>query len=139
MITMILNNPIMDKLDKIINYTKTHYVENKYKKLINAVFIVSLLDISSTIIWSYIFGNMIDWSIHLGFETLEWNWVFQGDLYLFLLIKFAALLYIHMRFIYDKNFFNKKIHLYWVYLLIAVYFWYFINNLYVINTILNFK
>ena len=123
----------------IIDKTKEKYQQNKNKKLINTVFILSLLDITTTIIWSYIFWNKIDESIYKWFELLEWNNLFNWDIYLFILIKLSFLIYIHFRFIYNKDFFNKKYNLIWVYILILTYLYFFINNLYVIYTIYNLK
>ena len=125
----------------IIDKTKEKYnnIQNKHKNLINTVFILSLLDIITTIIWSYIFWNKINESIYKWFELLEWNNLFNWDIYLFILIKLSFLIYIHFRFIFDKDFFNKKYNLIWVYILILTYLYFFINNLYVIFTIYNLK
>ena len=122
-----------------IDKTKEKYRNNTHKTLINSVFILSLLDIITTLTGSYLFGNKIEWSIHTWFETLEWNWIFNGDIYLFILIKLTFILYIHFRFIFDKDFFNKKYNLIWVYVLILTYLYFFINNLYVIFIIYNLK
>lgn len=123
----------------LIDRTKETYRNNTHKTLINSVFILSLLDIITTLTWSYIFWTKIEWTIHTWFETLEWNWIFNWDIYLFILIKLTFILYIHLRFIFDKDFFNKKYNLIWTYILISTYLYFFINNLYVIFTIYNLK
>ena len=123
----------------LIDRTKETYRNNTHKTLINSVFILSLLDIITTLTGSYIFWTKIEWTIHTWFEILEWNWIFNWDIYLFILIKLTFILYIHFRFIFDKDFFNKKYNLIWVYVLILTYFYFFINNLYVIFTIYNLK